>query len=90
MIMKRFPTMLGVLALMASSVAFAQTNSSGGNTAGQGAQQVQPGKTNDTMNRAANAGGGSPASGTLMQQREKGMSPQGASDSTSTGKMKQQ
>lgn len=87
--MKRFATMLGALSLVASSFAVAQTGSTGANPAGQGTQQVQPGKAGGNMDRAANAGGGQPASGTLMQQREKGMSPQGGSDASATGKMKQ-
>ncbi|MGF6549282.1 hypothetical protein [Paraburkholderia youngii] len=87
--MRRFPTMLGVLSLVASSFALAQANSPGGKSGEQGAQEVQPGKASNNMDRAAAAGGSKAASGTLMQKREKGMSPESASETGATGKMKQ-
>jgi uncharacterized protein YdeI (BOF family) len=89
-IMKRIATATCVFSLLASAAAFAQTNSGNTQPAGQQTGQgMQPGKEGQSMSRAADAGSTHPASGTLMQQRENAMSPQGASGGNATGKMKQ-
>jgi hypothetical protein len=88
-IMKRIAVVMGAFCAIAGTCAFAQTNTGSGQSPTQGTQNTQPGTSGQSMNRAADAGSSRPASGTLMQQREKGMSPQGASDAAATGKMKQ-
>jgi hypothetical protein len=88
-IMKRVATMLSVFSLIASTCAFAQANSNSAKPNEQGRQEAQPGTGSHSMDRAAAAGSSKAASGTLMQQREKGMSPQGASGTDATGRMKQ-
>lgn len=92
-VMQRIRMVVSVVSLVASTCAFAQTststNSTGGKAAQGGAQQAQPGTAGRSMGNAA-ASGDKSASGTLMQQREKGMSPQGASGGDATGSMKQQ
>jgi len=77
----------GAICIVASTCAFAQTST--GNAADQKEQNAQPGTAGQSMSRAAETGSSKPASDSLMQQREKGMSPQGASDGKETGKMKQ-
>jgi hypothetical protein len=87
--MERKVAVLGIISLVAGTCAFAQSNGSGEKPAGQGSQTPQSGTESQSMGRAADAGNARPASGTLMQQREKGMSPQGESGTNATGKMKQ-
>jgi hypothetical protein len=86
--MKRIPILLSALVLAASTSAFAQNNAKAPPTPAQGAGIGQGGKSDPSAAGANSAGGG-----TLMQQREKGMSPEGASDAAggkaATGKMKQ-
>ncbi|MEX3895812.1 hypothetical protein [Paraburkholderia sp. BR10954] len=86
--MKLIVAGVSVIALIASAYAFAQTNT-GGVQPKPDAHSAQPGTAGQSMSRAADAGTGKPASGTLMQKRESGMSPQGASGSNATGEMKQ-
>ncbi|MDR5750698.1 MULTISPECIES: hypothetical protein [unclassified Caballeronia] len=81
--MKPLRTMIAALALIASTSAFAQNDAKTPQSANQGAAMGNAGKSDP----AANAPSG--ASGTLMQQREKGMAPDSASGGKSTGKMKQ-
>jgi hypothetical protein len=90
-IMKRIAAVMGAFAVIAGTCAFAQTSTStgGAKPADQGTQTMQPGADGQSMGRAADAGSTKPASGTLMQKRESGMSPQGASGPNATGKMKQ-
>ncbi|KXU84311.1 hypothetical protein CI15_26825 [Paraburkholderia monticola] len=87
--MKRVATILSVVSLIASTCVFAQTNSNSAKPTGQDQQEAQPGTGSHSMDRAAAAGSSKAASGTLMHQREKGMSPQGASGTDATGRMKQ-
>jgi hypothetical protein len=87
--MKRVGVVMGGLFLIAGTCAFAQTTTGGAKPTDQGTQNTQPGTGGQSMGRAADAGNTTPASGTLMQQREKAMSPQGASGTSATGKMKQ-
>jgi hypothetical protein len=87
-IVKRISIVPGVFTLLAATCALAQTGGHGTPAQG-GAQTPQTGSPTQSMNHAADAGTASPSSGTLMQRREKGMSPQGASDANATGKMKQ-
>lgn len=86
--MKRIPILLGVLVLAASTSAFPQNDAKTPPTAARGTGTGQAGKSDPSAAGANSAGGG-----TLMQQREKGMSPEGASDAAggkaATGKMKQ-
>jgi hypothetical protein len=80
-VMKHIPILLGALVLAASTSAFAQNDA-------KTPPSPQPGAQAGKANAGANSAGG----GTLMQQREKGMSPEGASDAAAgkaTGKMKQ-
>jgi hypothetical protein len=80
-----------VLAALGSTCAFAQNSGSSNQGSQDTSTSVQPGSAGKNMDRAANAGvNGSSGQGPLMQQRSQAMSPQGASDSASTGKMKQQ
>lgn len=76
--MKPLRTITGALVLITSASVFAQNDAKTPPSANQGAAKSDAG---------ASAPGG--ASGTLMQQREKGMAPNSASGSNSTGKMKQ-
>ena len=86
--MKRIPILLSALVLTASTSAFAQNNAKAPPTLAQGAGIGQASKSDPSASGANNASGA-----TLMQQREKGMSPEGASDAAggkaATGKMKQ-
>jgi hypothetical protein len=88
-IMKRIVAIAGAFSLIAGTCAYAQTNTNPTRPADQGTQNTQPGTDSQSMGRAADAGSAKPASGTLMQQRENAMSPQGASGVNTTGKMKQ-
>jgi hypothetical protein len=87
--MKRILAVMSVISVIASTFAFAQTNTGNAKPPSQDTQNAQPGTAGQSMGRAADAGTGKPASGTLMQKRESGMSPQGASGTNATGKMKQ-
>jgi hypothetical protein len=84
---------MGVCAvcLVGSTFVFAQNNASGPAPTDQGGGQgLKPGDAGKSMGSAADAGAGNASGqGTLMQKREKAMSPQGASGSASTGKVKQ-
>jgi hypothetical protein len=80
-----------VLCIFGSTFVYAQNNASGPAPTDEGARQgLKPGDAGKSMGSATDAGAGN-ASGqaTLMQKREKAMSPQGASGSASTGKIKQ-
>jgi hypothetical protein len=84
--MKRIPILFSALVLAASTSAFAQNDAKTPLTPQQGATG-HAGQA-DPVAAGANSAGG----GTLMQKREKGMSPEGASDAASgkaTGKIKQ-
>jgi hypothetical protein len=72
-------------------LAYAQNNASGPAPTDQGVgQQPNPGVTGNNTGGATNAGGGNGSGqSTLMQKREKAMSPEGASGSAGTGKIKQ-
>jgi hypothetical protein len=87
--MKPIPILISALVLAASTGAFAQNNAKAPPTPAQGAGIGQAVKNAPSAASANSASGG----GTLMQQREKGMSPEGASDAAggkgATGKMKQ-
>lgn len=84
---------MGVCAacFVGSTFVCAQNNASGPAATDQGgAQGLKPGDAGKSMGSAADAGAGNAGGqGTLMQKREKAMSPQGASGSASTGKVKQ-
>ena len=87
--MKRIPILLSALVLTASTSAFAQNNAKAPPTPAQGAGIGQA-----SQERSLGLGRKQRKwRGTLMQQREKGMSPEGASDAAggkaATGKMKQ-
>ncbi|MBC8746412.1 MULTISPECIES: hypothetical protein [Paraburkholderia] len=86
--MKWIVAVTSAIFVIAGTCAFAQTGAGNANTGNQATQSPQPGTAGQSMGRAADVGG-KPASGTLMQKREKGMSPQGASDTNATGKIKQ-
>ncbi len=94
--MKRVTIALCSALLLAGTSAFAQSNQNS-STSGQKAGDpyssqggVQPGSAGESMNRAADAGSArSGGQGSLMQKRESGMSPEGASGGSATGKMKQ-
>ncbi|MBB5426930.1 hypothetical protein [Paraburkholderia atlantica] len=88
-VMKLIVAAVSVISMIASACAFAQQPNAGNVQPKQDAQSTQPGTAGQSMGRAADAGTGKPASGTLMQKRESGMSPQGASDSNATGPIKQ-
>ncbi|APA88439.1 hypothetical protein BJG93_24080 [Paraburkholderia sprentiae WSM5005] len=87
--MKRILAVILAISLTAGTSAFAQTNTGNAKPANQDSQNAQPGTAGQSMGRAADTGSGKPASGTLMQKREKALSPQGASNSNATGTMKQ-
>ena len=70
--MKRIPILLSALVLTASTSAFAQNNAKAPPTPAQGAGIGQANKSDPSASGANNASGG-----TLMQQREKGMSSGG-------------
>jgi hypothetical protein len=74
-----------------STFVYAQNNASGPAPMDQGGGQgLKPGDAGKAMGSAADAGAGNTnGKGTLMQKREKATSPQGASGSASTGKIKQ-
>jgi predicted small secreted protein len=74
---------ISVISVVASASALAQTNTQNG-----AGPNTKPAPATENTGRAADTGN-TPASGSLMQQREKGMSPQAASGGTATGKMKQ-
>jgi hypothetical protein len=78
------------ICIFGSMVAYAQNNASAPAPTDQGVGQHPNGVTGNNTGSATNAGGGN-ASGqsTLMQKREKAMSPEGASGSAGTGKIKQ-
>jgi len=88
-IMKRTSAILSAFFLLASTCAFAQSTGDNAKPGGNGALKVQPGASGKSMGHAANAGTARASSGTLMQRRESAMSPQGASGTNETGKMKQ-
>ena len=79
------------LCIVVSTFTYAQNNASGPAPTDQGGGQgLKPGDAGKSMGSAADAGAGNTSGqGTLMQKREKAMSPQGASGSASTGKVKQ-
>jgi hypothetical protein len=81
--MKPLRTMTAALVLIASTSAFAQNDAKTPPSANQGANMGNAAKSDPAA--SAPSGG----SGTLMQQREKGMAPNSASGGSSTGKMKQ-
>jgi hypothetical protein len=77
--------------ILASTFVYAQNNPSGPAPTDQGGgQRLSPGDAGKNMGNAAHAGAANTGGqGTLMQKREKAMSPQGASGSVGTGKIKQ-
>ncbi|OLL27578.1 hypothetical protein BTH42_32675 [Burkholderia sp. SRS-W-2-2016] len=87
--MKMIVAATSAISVFASTCAYAQTSNDSAKPANPSAEQSQPGNAGQNMGRAANAGETKPASGTLMQKRQNAMSPQGASNSNTTGTMKQ-
>jgi hypothetical protein len=79
------------IGILGNTFVFAQNTASGPAPTDQGAgQSLKPGEAGKSMGSAADAGAGNTSGqGTLMQKREKAMSPQGASGGAGTGKMKQ-
>jgi hypothetical protein len=79
-----------LLASIGSTSAFAQ-NSGNKSTAGGGtAAQANPASAGEATGQPASAGTSTSSDqGSLMQQRQKAMSPQGSSGGAATGKMKQ-
>jgi hypothetical protein len=77
--------------IFGSVLAYAQNDASAPAPTDQGVgQRPNPGVTGNNTGSATNAGGGSGSGqSTLMQKREKAMSPEGASGSAGTGKIKQ-
>ena len=79
-----------VVCVVGSTFVYAQNNASGPAPMGQGGQGPKPGDAGKAMGSASDAGSANTSGkGTLMQKREKALSPQGASGSASTGKIKQ-
>jgi hypothetical protein len=87
--MNQIAAVMGALSLIAGTCASAQTNTGSSKPVDQGTQNTRPGTDSESTKRAADTGSSKPSSGTLMQQREQGMSPQGASGVNATGTMKQ-
>ena len=80
-----------LLAGIGSTCAFAQ-NSGNKSTTGSGtaAQGMHPASAGESMGQPASAGGSTSGDkSSLMQQRQKAMSPQGASGGSATGAVKQ-
>lgn len=79
-----------LLISVGSTCALAQ-NSGNKSTIGNGpAVQANPASAGETMGQPASAGGNTSGNqGALMEQRQKAMSPQGASNAGATGTMKQ-
>ncbi|MFL9963770.1 hypothetical protein PQR02_22405 [Paraburkholderia sediminicola] len=88
-IMKWIVATVGIFSLIAGTSGVAQTDKSTATPDDQGTKNTHPGTDSQSMGRAADVGSPKPGSGTLMQQRESGMSPQGAPGAKTTGKMKQ-
>lgn len=86
-IMARILNILSASVLVVSTCAFAQSTNM--KPTGDGTQKAQPGSANADMSRAAEAGTANPASGSLMQRREKAMSAGGAAGASATDKVKQ-
>ncbi len=79
-----------VVCVVGSTFVYAQNNASGPAPMDQGGQGPKPGDAGKAMGSASDAGSANTSGkGTLMQKREKALSPQGASGSASTGKIKQ-
>jgi hypothetical protein len=78
--MDRTPTLLVVLLMATSAGAFAQ------NTQIAPSSGTQRGAAAGQAANSASSGTSSSSGATLMQQREKGMSPDGASGTKSSGK----
>jgi hypothetical protein len=78
--MKRISALLSVLLVAASTSAFAQT------TQNAPSPTTQSGGTKDQTAGSASSGASTSGGPTLMQQREKGMSPDGASGADANGK----
>jgi hypothetical protein len=79
------------ICILGSVLAYAQNNASApAQTDQRVGQHPSPGVTENNAGSATNAGGGNGSGqNTLMQKREKAMSPEGASGSAGTGKIKQ-
>jgi hypothetical protein len=79
-----------LLASIGTTCAFAQ-NSGNQSTAGGGsAARMNPASAGEVTGQPASAGKSTSSDqGTLMQQRQNAMSPQGSSGGSATGKMKQ-
>ena len=76
------------ISILGSTFVYAQNNASGPAPTDQGAWQgLKSGEAGKSMGNAAD--GNASGQGTLMQKREKAMSPQGASGGPATGKIKQ-
>ncbi|SAK84110.1 hypothetical protein AWB77_04364 [Caballeronia fortuita] len=85
--MNRIQTLISVVCFAASASAVAQ------NTSNSSSPATQRGTPTGKAAQAASTGASGAGAPTLMQQREKGMSPDGASgqgaDPKATGKIKQ-
>ncbi|WP_250502548.1 hypothetical protein [Caballeronia sp. AZ7_KS35] len=78
--MNRISALLSVLLVAASTNVFAQT------TQKAPSPTPQNGATKNQAADSASSGASAPGGPTLMQQREKGMSPDGASGADANGK----
>ena len=78
--MNRISALLSVLLVAASTSAFAQT------TQKAPSPTTQNGVTKNQGADSASSGASTPGAPTLMQEREKGMSPDGASGTDANGK----
>ncbi|HYS67482.1 MAG TPA: hypothetical protein VEN30_27220 [Paraburkholderia sp.] len=85
--MKMIGTASGLIAIVASTCAFAQGGNDKSSTSTQ--PREQPGEAGHQMQNEAAKGVHGNASGTLMDKRAKAMSPEGASAPGETGQVKQ-
>jgi parvulin-like peptidyl-prolyl isomerase len=83
-------TIIAACLLASIGSAFAQNGGNKSTAGGGTAAQANPASAGEAIGQPASAGTGTSSDqGSLMQQRQKAMSPQGSSGGAATGKMKQ-